>query len=195
VALAALADYVTVNISSPNTPGLRQLHERAALESLLGELSALNRRLAQPRPLFLKVSPDESPAQIEGVVRAGCAAGIAGFVATNTTLAREGLCCAIAREAGGLSGQPLAARARGVIAQIHELVQDRVPIIGVGGVASAADAYAHIRAGASLVQLYTGLIYAGPGLPYQVKRGLAQQLRRDGYRSLAEAVGVSGTRR
>jgi dihydroorotate dehydrogenase len=193
VALAPLADYVTVNISSPNTPGLRQLHERAALEALLGELTAVNRRLARPRPLFLKVSPDESPTQIESVVRAACAAGIAGFVATNTTLAREGLRGASAREAGGLSGRPLVARARGVIAQIHELVEGRVPIVGVGGVASAADAYAHIGAGASLIQLYTGLIYHGPGLLYQIKRGLARQLRQEGYRSVAEAVGVRGT--
>jgi dihydroorotate dehydrogenase len=193
VALAPLADYVTVNISSPNTPGLRQLHERAALEALLGELSALNRQLARPRPLFLKVSPDEPPTQIESVVRAGCASGIAGFVATNTTLARESLRGAAAHEAGGLSGRPLAARARGVIAQIHELVEGRVPVIGVGGVASPADAYAHIRAGASLIQLYTGLIYGGPGLPYQIKRRLAKQLRQDGYRSVAEAAGVPGS--
>jgi dihydroorotate dehydrogenase len=194
VVLAPLADYVTVNISSPNTPGLRRLHERAALETLLGELSALNRRLTQPRPLFLKVSPDESPEQIENVVRAGCAAGIAGFVATNTTLAREGLHDIAARETGGLSGRPLAARARGVIAQIHGLVDGRMPIVGVGGVASADDAYTHILAGASLVQLYTGLIYGGPSLPYQIKRGLARRLRQDGYRSVAEATGAGQQR-
>lgn len=190
VALAPLADYVTINISSPNTPGLRQLHERAALESLLGELAALNRRLPHPRPLFLKVSPDETPAQLDDVVRAGCAAGIGGFIATNTTLAREGLRSPLGRESGGLSGQPLAARAQATTARIYRLVGGSVPVIGVGGIASAQDAYARIRAGATLVQFYTGMIYEGPGLPRAIKRGLAQLLRSDGYRSVAEAVGA-----
>lgn len=190
VALAAQADYVTVNISSPNTPGLRLLHERAALEQLLGELAALNRRLGRPRPIFLKISPDETPAQIEEVVQAGCAAAIAGFVATNTTLSREGLHSPLAAETGGLSGRPLRERSLGTIAQLRRLTDGRVPIIGVGGVASAEDAYAHIRSGASLVQLYTGLIYEGPDLIYRIKRGLADLLRRDGFRSIAEAVGT-----
>jgi dihydroorotate dehydrogenase len=183
VALAPLADYVTINISSPNTPGLRRLHERAALEELLGGLTALNRRLA--RPLFLKISPDETPEQVEEVVRAGRAAGIAGFVATNTTLAREGLRSRLAAEAGGLSGRPLAARARSTIARVRALAGD-MPIIGVGGVASAADAYAHLRAGANLVQLYTGLIYEGPPTAYHIKRGLAELLRRDGLETVSQ---------
>ena len=190
VALAPLADYVTVNISSPNTPGLRRLHERAALEQLLGELAALNRRLGRPRPIFLKISPDEAPAQIEEVVQAGCAATIAGFVATNTTLSREGLRSPLAAEAGGLSGSPLRGRSLGTIAQLRRLTDGRVPVIGVGGVRGADDAYAHIRRGASLVQLYTGLIYEGPDLIYRIKRGLADLLRRDGFRSIAEAVGA-----
>jgi dihydroorotate dehydrogenase len=190
VALAPFADYVAINISSPNTPGLRQLHERAALEALLGELTALNRRLPQPRPLFLKVSPDEGPAQIEAVVHAGCAAGIAGFIATNTTLAREGLRSQLGHEAGGLSGGPLASRAQAVVAQIYRLTAGRVPIIGVGGMLNAQDAYARIRAGAWLVQLYTGLVYEGPGLVGVINRGLVQLLRRDGYRSLADAIGA-----
>jgi dihydroorotate dehydrogenase len=188
IALAPLADYVTINISSPNTPGLRLLHERAALEELLGALANANRRLA--RPLFLKVSPDETPAQIEEVVRVGCDAGIAGFIATNTTLARAGLRSPAAAEAGGLSGRPLAAAARGTIAQIYRLVGGRLPLIGVGGIASAGDAYAHIRAGASLVQLYTGLVYAGPGVIHAINYGLAELLRRDGFGSVAEAVGA-----
>ena len=191
VALAPLADYVAVNISSPNTPGLRRLHERAALEQLLGELSAVNRRLARPRPIFLKISPDESPAQVAEVVWAGQAAAIAGFIATNTTLARPGLYSPLAGEIGGLSGRPLAARSRATIAQIRALTGGTLPIAGVGGIASAEDAYAHIRAGASLVQLYTGLIYEGPGLIYRIKRGLVDLLRRDGYQSIAEAVGGS----
>lgn len=190
VALAELADYVAINISSPNTPGLRQLHERAALEQLLGELAAQNRRLERPRPLFLKISPDETPDQLAEVVEAGLAAGIAGLIATNTTLSRNGLRSTLASEAGGLSGQPLAPRSRAVIAQLAGLAGGRLPIIGVGGVASAADAYGHIRAGASLVQLYTGLIYGGPGLPLRLKRDLAELLRRDGFASSAAAVGA-----
>src|SRR5215210_6439452 len=121
VALAPLADYVAINISSPNTPGLRRLHERAALEELLGELVLLNRRLAQPRPLFLKVSPDESPAQLEQVVGAADAVGIAGFIATNTTLARDCLMSPLASEVGGLSGQPLAEQARQTVRTIFNL--------------------------------------------------------------------------
>jgi dihydroorotate dehydrogenase len=188
IALAPLADYVTINISSPNTPGLRRLHERAALEALLGELTALNRRLDTPRPLFLKISPDEPPDQIAEVVDAGDAAGITGFVVTNTTLSRDGLRGRNATEAGGMSGWPLAKQARRTIAHIHRLTGGRRPIIGVGGVASAADAYAHIRAGASLVQLYTGLVYEGPGLIARIKRDLAQLLRRDGISSLPSAI-------
>ncbi len=190
VALAELADYITINISSPNTPGLRQLHERAALDQLLGELAAQNRRLARPRPLFLKISPDETPEQLAEVVEAGLAAGIAGMIATNTTLDRNGLRSPLANETGGLSGQPLTVRSRAVIAQLASLSGRQLPIIGVGGVASAADAYGHIRAGASLVQLYTGLIYGGPGLPLRIKRDLAELVRRDGFRSIRAAVGA-----
>jgi dihydroorotate dehydrogenase len=190
VALAPLADYVAINISSPNTPGLRRLHERAALEDLLGALVALNRRLVHPRPLFLKVSPDESPEQLEQVVSAACAAGIAGFIATNTTLSREGLHSRLAGETGGLSGRPLAERAWQTVATIFRLTGGRLPIVGVGGVASGADAYARIRAGASLVQLYTALIYQGPSLPVSIARDLARLLRRDGFSSVAQAVGV-----
>lgn len=189
-ALAPLADYVTVNISSPNTPGLRRLHERAALEELLAALAAENARLETPRPLFLKVSPDETPAALEEVVQAGMAGGCAGFVAVNTTLARAGLRGRAAREAGGLSGAPLAARARATVAQIYRLCGGRAPVIGVGGVMDAAGAYALVRAGASLVQLYTGLVYGGPGVVRQINRGLAALLRRDGFRSVADAVGA-----
>jgi dihydroorotate dehydrogenase len=190
VALAPFADYVAINISSPNTPGLRRLHERGALEALLGTLVAMNRKLDRPRPLFLKVSPDETPAQLEEVVRAGCDTGIAGFIATNTTLSREGLRSSLACESGGLSGRPLAALAQDVTTQIYSLVGGRLPVIGVGGIASAEDAYARIRAGAVLVQLYTGLIYEGPGLVRAINRGLAKLLRRDGYMSVADAVGA-----
>jgi dihydroorotate dehydrogenase len=189
LALAPLADYVMVNISSPNTPGLRRLHDRAALEQLLGEMIVLNGRFARPRPIFVKISPDESDEQIEDVVRAACDAGVAGIAATNTTLARAGLRGAHAGETGGLSGAPLAKRAQQMAAHIYQSGGGKLPVIGVGGVDSAEAAYERICAGASLVQLYTGMVYRGPGLAYAIKRGLAQRLRRDGFHSAAEAVG------
>jgi dihydroorotate dehydrogenase len=187
-ALAPLVDYVALNISSPNTPGLRRLHERGALAELLATIGERNRALAAPRPLFLKVSPDETG--LEDVVAAGLAAGCAGFIATNTTLDRSGLRSRVARETGGLSGQPLAARARTTVAQLYRLCGGSVPIIGVGGIATGADAFALIAAGASLVQLYTALVYGGPALPQRIKRDLAQRLSQAGFRSVADAVGT-----
>jgi dihydroorotate dehydrogenase len=189
VALAPLADYVTVNISSPNTPGLRQLHARAALEDLLGTLMHANRQLPQPRPLFVKVSPDETAAQLDEVVDVAQACGVAGFVATNTTLDRQGLRSGNRAEAGGLSGQPLARRARAVISHLYMATNKQLPIIGVGGVAGAADAYQHMAAGATLVQLYTGMIYEGPAIAQTIKRGLVELLRQHGHRSIDEVVG------
>jgi len=189
IALAPLADYVAVNISSPNTPGLRKLHERAALEQLVGTLAETNRRLQQPRPLFLKISPDETQAQIETVVDVGLAAGFSGFIATNTTIARDGLHTGSVDEAGGLSGTPLASRARATLRQIAAQTQGRVPLIAVGGIGDAEEAYARIRAGASLVQIYTALVYRGPGVAGTIAQGLAALLRRDGFRSVGEAVG------
>jgi dihydroorotate dehydrogenase len=195
VALAPLADYVAVNISSPNTPGLRKLHERAALEELVLALAEANRRLHQPRPLFLKLSPDETEAQIETVIDVGMAAGLSGLIATNTTLAREGLRSTHAGETGGLSGAPLAAKARATIQRIAAQTQGRIPLIAVGGIADAEEAYARIRAGASLVQIYTSLVYRGPGAPGMIMRDLAALLRRDGFANVAAAVGVQRNRK
>ncbi|NOK64208.1 MAG: quinone-dependent dihydroorotate dehydrogenase [Chloroflexi bacterium AL-W] len=190
VALVSLADYVTVNISSPNTPGLRQLHERTALETLLRELMEYNQRLPHPRPLFLKVSPDETAAQLDDVVRVALDVGITGFIACNTTLARDGLCGQSRDETGGLSGRPLTVRARESIAYLYRSTAGRLPIIGVGGVATAEDAYGHIGAGATLVQLYTGLVYEGPGCVQALKAGLVRLIRRDGLSSIQDAIGV-----
>lgn len=187
--LAALGNYVTVNISSPNTPGLRQLQARNALEQLLGALMARNRTLPAPLPLFVKVSPDETPAQLDDIVQAALGAGISGIIAGNTTLSRENLRGAARGEAGGLSGRPLTERARATIRYLYQATQGTMPIIGVGGVMNAEEAYGHIRAGATLVQVYTALVYHGPGLVKTLKRDLATLLRRDGVRSVAEAVG------
>lgn len=177
VALAALADYVAINISSPNTPGLRLLHERSALEELLGTVCQVNNGLKKPCPVFVKISPDESEQQIAEVVEVGLSAGITGFIATNTTLAREGLCSTHVQERGGLSGRPLAQRSLLVLRQLQQLTDGRVPLISVGGVASAEDAYQRLQSGASLVQLYTALIYGGPTLVQEIKRGLAYRMR------------------
>lgn len=189
LALAPLADYLTINISSPNTPGLRRLHERDALEQLLTQLLRLNRALPRPVPVLLKISPDESPEQLEDVVRIGCAAGIDAFVATNTTLARDDVGGAARNETGGLSGNPLHARANATIARIFTLTRGTPPIIGVGGVATAEQAYAHICAGASLVQLYTGLVYTGPLAVSTINTGLLRLLQRDGFQHMRAAVG------
>lgn len=188
--LATLGDYVTINISSPNTPGLRQLHARGALMELLGALNEHNRRLERPRPLFVKVSPDETATQLDAVVAVVRELGLAGFIAGNSTIARDGLHSTARNETGGLSGRPLHARARDVIRHLYHATNGAVPVIGAGGVLDVADAYAHIRAGATLVQLYTGLVYNGPGFVKTLKRGLAERLRRDGFQSVVQAVGV-----
>ncbi len=191
LALAPFADYVTINISSPNTPGLRQLHERAALEDLLGTLMQVNEQLPQPRPLFVKVSPDETAAQLDEVVDVAKAVGVTGFVATNTTLERPGLHNSNRTETGGLSGQPLTQRAGAVITHLYRATGGTMPIIGVGGVSSAEDAYQHLAAGATLVQLYTGMVYTGPTIAYTINRGLVQILRQHGHHSCAEIVGCA----
>ncbi len=188
--LAPYADYVAINISSPNTPGLRQLHERSALEELLQALSLSNRNLAQPRPLLLKISPDESNSQIEMVVAVGIAAGFAGIIATNTTTERIALRSSAAHEIGGLSGRPLAVRSKAIVQQIRTLAQGQIAIIAVGGITTGNDAYARIRAGANLVQLYTALIYRGPGVAGRIARELVECILRDGFRTLADVIGV-----
>jgi dihydroorotate dehydrogenase len=191
--LAAFADYVVINVSSPNTPGLRDLQAEEHLRQLLAVLVSENTAYAQrqqrrPRPLLIKVAPDlsdEALASIVGVARNG---GAAGLVATNTTLARDGLLMPI-DEAGGLSGAPLRERATAVVRTLFRLAGGTLPIIGVGGVFSAADAYAKIRAGASLVQLYTGMVYEGPRVAHRIARGLVELLARDGLAHISDAIG------
>jgi dihydroorotate dehydrogenase len=182
-------DFATVNVSSPNTERLRDLQGAAALAALLAGVAAANAALARPVPVFLKIAPDLDDRELAEVAEVATDAGIAGIIATNTTLARDGLRSPHAAEPGGLSGAPLLARSTAVLARLHALTQGRLPLIGAGGVASAADAYAKIRAGASAVQLYSALVYDGLGLVPRLLAELDALLARDGFATVAEAVG------
>jgi dihydroorotate dehydrogenase len=186
-----LADYLVVNVSSPNTPGLRDLQARAVLDTLLRQLLAARDEAGSRPPLLVKIAPDLAPEERSDIAAVALATHIDGIIVANTTVARPpGLQSAAAAEAGGLSGRPLFEPSTALLAEMFRLTEGRVPLIGVGGVASAEDAYAKIRAGASLVQLYTALVFAGPGLLGRIKAGLAALLRRDGFASVTEAVGA-----
>jgi dihydroorotate dehydrogenase len=187
---AGLAEFFAVNVSSPNTERLRDLQGRAALDALLLRCLEARDRHAPGAPLLVKIAPDLDESGLADVARVCLDRGLDGIVATNTTLAREGLKSSRAREAGGLSGRPLFARSTQVLARMADLTSGRLALIGVGGVASGADAYAKIRAGASLVQLYTGLVYGGLSLAARIARDLDGLLARDGFASVAEAVGA-----
>jgi dihydroorotate dehydrogenase len=192
--LAALGPHVafaTVNVSSPNTERLRELQGEAALSALLARVIAVRDALPRRVPLFLKIAPDLTPAELAAVASVAMAHGLDGIVATNTTTAREGLRSPLAREAGGLSGAPLAARAGAVLRALHRITGGRLPLIGVGGIGSAAEAYARIRAGATAVQLYSALTFEGLSLGARIARGLEALLARDGFASVAEAVGTA----
>lgn len=172
-ALFPLVDYFVVNVSSPNTPGLRELQEKEPLLRLLAHLQTLNQQRAHPKPLLLKIAPDLTDSQLDDVVEIARAVNLSGIIATNTTLSRQGITDEIlAKEAGGLSGAPLRNRSTEVIRYIHEKTRGELPIIGVGGINSAGDALEKLKAGASLVQVYTGLIYKGPALIKEIKKGL-----------------------
>jgi dihydroorotate dehydrogenase len=186
--LSPLVDYLTVNVSSPNTPGLRALQGRAALTELLLAVLAARQR---PTPVLVKIAPDLTEDDLADVIRAVTDAGIAGIIVSNTTVTRPpGLPPAIAREAGGLSGPPLFTLATDMLRRAYRMSGGVIPLIGVGGIGSADDAYVKIRAGASLVQLYTALIYEGPGLVGRIVDGLAARLHADGFRCLEDAVGA-----
>ena len=182
-------DFATVNVSSPNTESLRDLQGNAALSALLEGVMAARAALPRPIPVFLKIAPDLSDAELPDIAEVALARGLSGIVATNTTTARGGLASRYAGEAGGLSGAPLFARSTRVLARLSQLTDGRLPLIGVGGVGSAEDAYAKIRAGASAVQLYTALVYQGLGLVGEIVRGLDALLARDGFSHVADAVG------
>ena len=188
-ALARLADYVVINVSSPNTPGLRALQSRAALDELVARLQAA---LPAPAPpLLVKIAPDLTSEDLADVAATAGARALDGIIIANTTIERPAtLRNAAKSEAGGLSGRPLLARSTAMLAQMYALTRGRIPLIGVGGVASGEDAYAKFRAGASLVQLYTALAFHGPGLIGRIKRDLAARLRRDGFARITDCVGA-----
>jgi dihydroorotate dehydrogenase len=187
-AMAALAGYLTVNISSPNTPGLRALQDRGALDALLGRVMAACG--AGGPPIFLKVAPDLEPADIDDISELSLAHGIDALIVSNTTISRPALRSAQAGETGGLSGAPLHDLALARLRDFRSRLGTRLPLIGVGGIRTAEQAYARIRAGASLVQLYSALVYEGPYLPARINAGLAALLKRDGFASISEAIGI-----
>ncbi len=196
-ALAPLAAAVVVNVSSPNTPGLRALQTRDALAPLLAAMNAARGRARPPGagwtapPLLVKIAPDLDAEGLAGIVAAVTETGADGLVIANTTLARPpGLTGRHAREPGGLSGRPLFQPSTRLLRDAYALTGGRLPLVGVGGVATAADAYAKIRAGASLVQLYTALVYDGPALIGRITDGLAAQLKADGFTEVRAAVGA-----
>jgi dihydroorotate dehydrogenase len=190
--LWGLADWFTLNISSPNTPGLRALQTRAALEDLLGRTAEARDALpgSGRAPLFLKVAPDLEDAEIEAIVETVLAYGLSGIIVANTTLTRPDLRSPEAGETGGLSGAPLRDLAQSVLGRFSAVAAGRLPLIGAGGIATGYDAYDRIRAGASAVQLYSALVYAGPSLVVRLRQDLAARRRAEGFRTVAEAVGA-----
>jgi dihydroorotate dehydrogenase len=188
-ALTPFADYITINVSSPNTPGLRDLQGEARLRAIL---LAINAAVPVRPPLLVKLAPDLSDAGLEAVVQAATDCGAAGLIISNTTIARPpDLAGRNALQAGGLSGAPLFTRSTAMLAQAHRLAGGRLTLIGVGGVRTGADALAKIRAGASLVQLYTEFAYAGPALIPRIKQELLELMQAQGFSTVAEAVGTA----
>jgi dihydroorotate dehydrogenase len=194
--LRDFADFFVVNVSSPNTPNLRQLQDRAALDEILSALQSLNAPNA--KPLLVKVAPDLSFEALDEILELAAQRDLAGIVATNTTIARPGTTDErlhrIYAETGGLSGRPLHARSTEVVRHICRQTRGKLPIIGVGGIFSAADAWEMITAGASLVQVYTGLVYEGPAIVKDIVHGLRTRLAKERLTSLSQAVGSGAER-
>ncbi|MCP5074717.1 MAG: quinone-dependent dihydroorotate dehydrogenase [Rhodobacteraceae bacterium] len=187
-------DFATVNVSSPNTEKLRDLQGKAALTSLLTGVMEARNTLPGKIPVFLKIAPDLCDSDLADIAAVAKDTNIDGIIATNTTLSRDGLLSAERDQAGGLSGQPLFEKSTRVLAQLSELVGPDIPLIGVGGIATAEQAYAKIRSGASAVQLYTALVYGGFSLISDIAHGLDQLLARDGFDNVADAVGTDKER-
>ncbi|MBO1075763.1 quinone-dependent dihydroorotate dehydrogenase [Roseomonas marmotae] len=189
--VATQADYVTVNISSPNTPGLRDLQGEARLAAILQAIADARAHAPRQPPVLVKIAPDLAEDAVPALVETCVAHGVAGLIVSNTTIARPASLTSPHRvEAGGLSGAPLFEPSTALLRRVHRLAAGRLVLIGCGGIATPEQAYAKIRAGAALVQLYAGFAYAGPALVPELKRGLAALLKRDGFSSLADAVGV-----
>ncbi|PZP86597.1 MAG: dihydroorotate dehydrogenase (quinone) [Azospirillum brasilense] len=187
-ALYGYVDYITANISSPNTPGLRNLQAKEELQALVRGLHAARTELMQEfgfahKPIFVKIAPDNDDAALIAIAQVALEETLDGLIISNTTIQHNG-------EQGGLSGKPLFTLSTEVLRKVAVMTKGQVPLIGVGGISSAEDAYAKIRAGASAVQLYTGLIYQGLGLVERINKGLVELLARDGFASVAQAVGV-----
>ena len=187
--MAPLASYLAVNISSPNTPGLRALQDESALTGLLE--AVLDARGDEGPPVFLKVAPDLEPADIDAISRIALDKKLGALIVSNTTITRPDLASRQRDEAGGLSGKPLRDLAQQRLEDFRSATGGGIPLVGVGGIATAEDAWARIRAGASLVQLYSAMVYEGPGLPRAITRGLERLMKRDGFSSIAEAVGTA----
>jgi len=187
-AMSGVADYLTINISSPNTPGLRQLQDEGALNALLS--AVMEARDANGPPIFLKVAPDLGEGEPDQIVRVAMKHGLDAIVVANTTVSRPTLRSAFAQETGGLSGRPLKALALQALRDFRRASGGAIPLIGVGGIADADDAWQRIRAGASLVQLYSAMVYEGPGIARSIARGLAERVRAAGFANIAEAVGT-----
>jgi dihydroorotate dehydrogenase len=189
-------DFFTLNVSSPNTPNLRDLQEKGLLRELLLGVQQKNTELARfgktaPRPLFVKIAPDMEFSQVDEIVEEACNAKLTGIVATNATaFMREKLKSHHGAEPGGLSGRPITSRVTSFVKHIYKLAGPKLPVIGVGGIFDAADAYDKIKAGATAVQIYTGWIYEGPGAVKRINKGLLRLLERDGVKRITEAIGV-----
>ena len=184
--MAPVAHYLTVNVSSPNTPGLRQLQDEGALNDLLAAVQSAG----VDKPIFLKVAPDLGDGDPERIVRAAIDHRIAAIIVANTTISRPPLRSRFAGEAGGLSGRPLKTLALDALRKFRRASGGEIPLIGVGGIENSDDAWGRIRAGASLVQLYTAMVYEGPGIARSIATGLARRLSREGLANIAEAVGT-----
>lgn len=195
-------DFFVVNISSPNTPDLRKLQHgddlTQLLEAVMNEMEAQKQTYSSTdqanKPVLVKVAPDLEDEELERIVNTIMNSGVDGIIATNTTLSRAGLDHEHADEAGGLSGEPLKARSTEVIKKIYQLTEGKLPIIGSGGVFTSEDAYEKIRAGASLVEVYTGLIYEGPKINKKINEGLLALLKRDGFTNISQAVGIDAVK-
>jgi len=187
--VAPLADYVTINVSSPNTPGLRALQDKGSLEELLDAVMEERRDASSTVPIFLKVAPDLDPVDVDDIAGVALDRQLDALIVSNTTIARPGLRSRHAGETGGLSGAPLKAAALQRLRDFRVATGGALPLIGVGGIATAEDAWQRIRAGASLVQLYSAMVYEGPGIARAICEGLEQLMRRDGFTCIADAVG------